>query len=132
MTRPSRSRAPSMSQISPRRTPVRSVDPRAVDFGVHHLDLAFVGQRGFLVVQPGAVDGRGVRGEDLAQRAFPGGLVDPGGERDTGALGPAPGIRDRLVREGQGHLGSHTGYHTERRAGRPYRWAAALASRRAA
>src|SRR6266545_2983837 len=126
MIRPSRSRAPSMSQISPRRTPLRSVDLR-----VHHRDLAFVGQRVVLVDQPGPANRLGVGGEDLAQRALACGLVDPGGEGDAVALGPAPGIGDRLVREGQGHLGGHTGDRTGDRGLAPYRSAAVLASRRA-
>src|SRR5256885_14172711 len=137
MIRPSRSRAPSMTQISPRRT------TGTVHLVVHHRDLAFVGQRGVLVVQAGRADRVGVRGEDLAQRALGGGLVDPGGQGHAVLLGPAPGIRDRVVGEGEGSLRSHTDDRTgsqaappySRRSLRsrgPYRRAAALARRRAA
>src|SRR5256885_4422426 len=116
MIRPSRSRAPSMTQISPRRT------TGTVHLVVHHRDLAFVGQRGVLVVQAGPADRVGVRGEDLAQRALAGGLVDPGGQGNAVLLGPAPGIRDRVVGEGEGYLRGHTDDRTGSQAAPPYSW----------
>src|SRR4051812_40432786 len=91
MIRPRRSRAPLISQTSPRRT--------AVELHVDQHDLLFVGEGRALLVERGPAHRGGVRGEYLAQRALLRGPVDPGGQRDPVALGPVAGVGDRLVRE---------------------------------
>src|SRR5256714_14334968 len=116
MITPSRSRAPSISQISPRRT------PGTVHLVVHHRDLAFVGQRGLFVVEAGPPHRVGVPGEDLPERALAGGLVDPGGQGHAIAFRPASGVCDRVIGERQGHLRGHTANHTAGQATPPYRW----------
>src|SRR5579859_7134274 len=129
-----------MSQISPRCTPPRSVESR-----VYHLDLAFVGEGGLLVVQACATDRVGVGREDLTKGTLASGPVDPGREGDSVAFGPPSGVRDRVVGKGQRHLGchdasfpetgwvvSHTSNHTDPRPRPPYRRAVAFASSLAA
>src|SRR6185437_304767 len=101
MISPRRSRAPLISQTSPRRTAA------SIELCVDHRDLFLISQRGVLVVEAGFAHDRGVRLEDLPQRALLCGTIDPGGQRNAIALGPVPGIGDRLVRKRQSHLGGH-------------------------
>src|SRR5690349_25086758 len=125
MISPRRSRAPLISQTSPRRTAA------SIELGVDHRDLFLVGQRGVFVVEAGFADAGGVRVEDFAQRPLLCGTIDPGGQRDAVALGPVPGAGERLVRERQRYLGGHnrqctagpTIAHTHRRT---HNWAPSL------
>src|SRR5438477_11965882 len=88
MTRPRRSRAPLISQTSPRWM--------AIQFHVDQCSFPFVGEGPGLFVEARAADRLGVRIEDLAECAVAGGAVDPGRQRAAFTFRAGPGVRDRL------------------------------------